>query len=64
MQIYDSAVAMETWAFFRSLCGICTTPIKECEKTEKTTKEEIQDLAKRFKLDTVYFLRGKDGANG
>lgn len=60
MQIYDSAEAMETWAFFRSLCGISTTPILECEKIEKTTKNEIQALASRFKLDTVYFLRGKE----
>lgn len=60
MQIYDSAEAMETWAFFRSLCGISTTPMLECDKIEKTTKKEIQDLATKFKLDTVYFLRGKE----
>ena len=63
MQIYDSADAMDMWALFRGLCGISTTPLKECEKTEGTTKEEIQELAKRFKLDTVYFLKGKENAN-
>ncbi len=60
MQIYDSAEAMESWVFFRSLCGISTTPMLECNKIEKTTKEEIQTLASKFKLDTVYFLRGKE----
>ena len=63
MQIYDSAESMETWAFFRSLCGISTTPMLECEKLIKTTKEEIQALASRIKLDTVYFLKGKENAN-
>ena len=64
MQIYDSAESMETWAFFRSLCGISTTPMLECEKLERTTKKEIQALANKIKLDTVYFLKGKEQANG
>lgn len=63
MQIYDSAESMETWAFFRSLCGICTTPALECEKLKNTTKDEIQELARKIKLDTVYFLKGKEKAN-
>lgn len=64
MQIYDDAASMEAWVLLRSLCGITTTPLLECEKVENTTKEEIQEFAKRFKLDTVYFLRGKEAANG
>ena len=64
LQIYDSAEAMETWVFFRGLCGISTTPQLECEKVDMSTKEEIQALAKKFKLDTVYLLRGKESANG
>lgn len=64
MQIYDSAESMETWAFFRGLCGISTTPLLECEKIEATRKEQIQELASKFKLDTIYFLRGKEASNG
>ena len=64
MQIYDSAELMETWAFYRSLCGIVTTPLLECEKLEKSTLAEVQELAKRIKLDTVYFLKGKEEQNG
>lgn len=64
MQIYDSAEAMETWVFFRSLCDISTTPVLECEKVEKATKSDIQNLVSKFKLDTVYFLKGKEKANG
>lgn len=64
MQIYDSADAMESWVFFRSICGITTTPALECEKVASTTVEEICSLVKGFKLDTVYFLKGKESANG
>lgn len=63
MQIYDSAEAMETWAFFRGICGISTTPILECEKIEKSTKEDLQEVASKMKLDTVYFLRSKEDLN-
>ena len=64
MQIYDSAEAMETWAFFRSICGIFTTPLLECERLATTTVKDVQALACNFELDTVYFLRGKERANG
>lgn len=60
MQIYDSAEAMETWVFFRGLCNISTTPALECEKLENTTKEDIQAMASKMQLDTVYFLKGKE----
>ena len=64
MQIYDSAEAMETWVFFRGLCGITTTPTLECEKLERATKEDVQAFASKMKLDTVYFLKGKEANNG
>ena len=64
MQIYDSADSMETWAFFRGLCGSTSTPLQECEKVLKTAKEEICELCKKFTLDTVYFLKGKESKNG
>ena len=64
MQIYDSAEAMESWVFFRGLCGIATTPLLECQKIDLATKEQVQELASKFKLDTVYLLRGKESANG
>ena len=64
MQIYDSAEAMEVWAFFRRLCGISTTPKLESEKVKNATVSEIKELASKIKLDTVYFLKGKENANG
>ena len=64
LQIYDSAEAMEVWAFFRGICNISTTPYKECEKIENATVEQIRRVASRIKLDTVYFLKGKEAKNG
>ncbi|MBQ7788879.1 MAG: insulinase family protein [Clostridia bacterium] len=60
MSIYDSAEAMETWVFLRSLCDIITTPKDECEKIAKTTIKEIEEIANRITLDTVYFLKGEE----
>ena len=64
MQIYDSAEAMETWVFFRGLCNIATTPSLECEKLENASKNDVQDFASKMKLDTIYFLKGKESNNG
>ena len=63
LTIYDGAEAMETWVFFRGLCGIKTTPVLEIEKINNTTIDDIVSVAKRITLDTVYFLKGED-ANG
>lgn len=60
LQIYDNAADMETWALFRGLCGKLNTPLEEKEKVEKATREEIMSLVDSFKLDTVYFLKGKE----
>lgn len=60
LSIYDSAEAMETWVFFRGLCGINTTPILEIEKIENTTIDDIVNISNKITLDTVYFLKGED----
>jgi predicted Zn-dependent peptidase len=60
LSVYDSAESLEAWAFYRGLCGISTTPDKEIAKIEKTTASDVQDIAKRITLDTVYFLTGED----
>ena len=59
MQIYDSAESMETWAFFRALCGTQTTPLIECEKIDAATITDVQNIAKKMTLDTIYFLKDK-----
>ena len=59
MQVYDGAESMEAWAFFRSICNSKTTPLQECEKIDLATIEDVQMIAKRMSLDTVYFLKGK-----
>lgn len=60
-QIYDSLSSMSAWVFNRGLSGSYTTPEEECEKIDGVTVSEIMELAKRFKLDTVYFLKGLEG---
>ena len=60
LSVYDSAESLEAWAFYRGLCGISTTPDKEIAKIEKTSAKDVQNIAKRITLDTVYFLTGEE----
>lgn len=60
LAIYDGAEAMETWVFFRGICGIDTTPIIESEKIENATIDDVKAVANKITLDTVYFLKGED----
>ncbi len=60
LSIYDSAEAMESWVFFRGLCGIETTPLLESDKIENSTVADIKEVANKITLDTVYFLKGDD----
>ena len=56
--MYDSAESMETWAFFRGLCGSNATPMDECDKIDTATINDIKNVAAKMTLDTVYFLKG------
>ncbi|MBO5440886.1 MAG: insulinase family protein [Clostridia bacterium] len=58
LQVYDSAESMETWAFFRGLCGSNATPTDECDKIDTATINDIKNVAAKMTLDTVYFLKG------
>lgn len=60
LSVYDSAESLEAWVFYRGLCGISTTPDKEIEKVENTSASDIQKIAQRITLDTVYFLTGEE----
>lgn len=60
MQIYDAAESMESWAFFRGICGNNATPFDECKKIDVATIKDVQEVAKKITLDTVYFLKGKE----
>jgi predicted Zn-dependent peptidase len=60
MQIYDGAESMESWAFFRGICGNNATPFDECKKIDVATIKDVQEVAKKITLDTVYFLKGKE----
>lgn len=60
LSISDSASSEHAWSFYRSLCGINTTPQLESEKIKNTTIEQIKEFANRITLDTVYFLKGEE----
>ncbi|MBQ7353370.1 MAG: insulinase family protein [Clostridia bacterium] len=60
ISISDSASSEHAWSFYRSLCGINTTPQLESEKIKNTTIEQIKEFANRITLDTVYFLKGEE----
>jgi len=67
LQVYDSAESMEAWAFFRGICGSKSTPMNECDKIDGATIQDIQKVASKMTLDTIYFLNGKteqEGENG
>lgn len=60
LQVYDSAESMETWAFFRGICGSNATPKDECDRIDTATIDDIKAVAEKMTLDTVYFLKGKE----
>lgn len=57
-QIFDSPSAIEAFKFRRFLAGVDETPEAAAEKIRAVTKEAIISIAKRVKIDTVYFLEG------
>lgn len=59
LQIYDNAESTEAWSFYRGICHSDSTPIDECEKINSATIEDVQNVASKMTLDTVYFLNGK-----
>ncbi len=60
--VYESDSSIEGYYFGQILKKTRFTPEMEKEKLEKVTREEIIQVAKKIKLDTVYLLTGKEGA--
>ncbi len=58
----DSVEAMEYFYTAQILLGRDITIGQAIENIEKVTKEQIVEVANRVKLDTVYFLTGKEEA--
>ncbi len=62
--IYDSPAALCGWYLARIICDSFTDPQDVAKKIEGTTVEDVVDVSKKVKLDTVYFLEGTGAPEG
>ena len=56
----DSPAALSAWYISRIMCGNLVSPSAVLENIKNTTLEEVIEVSKKVKLDTVYFLEGED----
>lgn len=61
-RIADSAGALLNWHFSGVMNGELLTPEEKKEKIAAVTREDIVRLVKNIRLDTCYFLSGKEKA--
>ena len=57
----DSPAALSAWYVSRIMCNSFEKPEQIVEKIQNTTIDEVIEVSKKVKLDTVYFLEGEDG---
>lgn len=57
-ELNDSPPALEGWYLTRRLSDLDDTHDEVCSRFMSVTKEDVIDVAKKIKLDTVYFLEG------
>lgn len=57
----DSPAALSAWYISRIMCKSFENPEAIVERIQNTTLEEVIEVSKKVKLDTVYFLEGEDG---
>ncbi|MCH5300667.1 MAG: insulinase family protein [Ruminococcus sp.] len=58
--ITDTVTGIETWYLTRILDNKVDTPEETAKKINVITKDQLLELAKNIKLDTVYMLKNKD----
>ena len=56
----DSPAALSAWYISRIMCESFSQPSDIVEKIKNTTLDEVIEVSKKVKLDTVYFLKGQD----
>ena len=57
-QMGDSQSAMEIYDFGRLLNDTADTPSEEMERIRRVTADDVMRVARKFKPDTVFFLKG------
>ena len=58
--IDDNPALLCSWYLARIICNNFSEPYLVSKDIENTTAQEIAQVAKKVKLDTVYFLKGTD----
>jgi predicted Zn-dependent peptidase len=61
-RIADSAGAILNWHFSGVMNGTLLTPEEKKAKIASVTREDVVRLAENIRLDTYYFLSGKEKA--
>jgi predicted Zn-dependent peptidase len=57
-QVGDSQASMESFAFARLMNQTSDSPEEEAARILAVTPADVERVAKKFKLDTVFFLNG------
>lgn len=57
----DSQGRLEDYWLGQTAAGLTEGPEELAARVEKVTKEEVVAVANRVELDTIYFLKGKEG---
>lgn len=57
----DSQGRLEDYWLGQAVAGLTEDPEELAARVEKVTREDVVSMANRVELDTIYFLKGKEG---
>ena len=61
--IDDNPAVLCNWYLARIICDNFANPLEIAEKIQNTTLDEVVEVSKKIKLDTVFFLKGQNEAS-
>lgn len=61
--IFDKASSISSYVYGETVSGKLEMPEEKIKKIRAVTKEDVMEVAKGIKLDTYYFLCGKESEN-
>lgn len=56
----DSAFSIDSWYLGQIFCNTEFSPEQEADKLDSVTRQQIIDAARSIKLDTIFYLSGKE----
>jgi len=57
----DSQGRLEDYWLGQAVAGLTEGPEELAARVERVTRNQVVEMARRMKLDTIYFLKGKEG---